>query len=189
MKRLQELREKRVKLISDARALVHAAEKREQGKRDLTDDENRQFVALLDEARDLKVDIFELEGGQRPALTTSRDVKELEQGERELSESRGRKSSPSDLGGGGNEPRKVVLAKEHRFADEVRNPVYDDIERISGRPLSIGRCLRGIMTGNWRDAEAEQRNVDRHTWLRWLFGSDAAVGRESSTYPETRPQS
>ncbi len=56
---LKELREKLLKLLNDARDITAKAEKEE---RDFTDDERDQVKQLLEEARDVKADIKNLEG-------------------------------------------------------------------------------------------------------------------------------
>ena len=134
----QKLLEKRAGLVKEARALCDAATK---AKRDLTAEEREKFDKLLAEADILK--------GQADQMTR------LEGLETELTTSRGRQTISEPLEG----PR--LLDPDGR---EIR--CLRPEERLAGlypakqaTEFRLGHFLRGLVSGNWQGAEAEQRQM------------------------------
>ncbi|MEN6486355.1 MAG: phage major capsid protein [Syntrophobacteraceae bacterium] len=65
---------------------------------------------------------------------------------------------PSISGGGGDPHRGEIrlLKREDSIADHVREELPDGIKP---EELSLGRMIRGFVTGEWHGAEAERRSV------------------------------
>ena len=145
--KLKGLRTKLDQEIAAARQLLDGAKKE---KRSLSSDEESKYASCLNAARQLKLDIENL---------PTRDAPE------------------PDIGDGAPAPAPVLLrtaegrevrslAPADRLADlpEVRASLP---EGMKPEELDFGRLLRGMVTGEWRDAQAEKRAMSI---------SDAALG-------------
>lgn len=152
---VKELLEKRTKLVADARAIYTAAES---AKREPTADERARFDAIMAEVDKLKPDLDRLGA--------------LETIEGQMAESRGRKTQSTIAGQ--EQTAKPVEWRDHEGRavrvlgkGEPLRSILKPEER-SAEPLSIGRMICGIVTGDWRGREAERRALST--------GSDTAGG-------------
>lgn len=151
-----ELRQKRGSLVAECRAILKKADK---ASRDLTAEERGNYDRLFEEVSGLK-----------GRIEREENVSDLET---ELRQRDGfdfnyhNDVGPTD--GSGNEirPRELrdlregeirVLAPNQRLADcpEVRSALSLP-DGIKPEELSLGRLVRGIVTGSWKGAEAEHR--------------------------------
>lgn len=105
MATLQEKRQKRGKLVADARKISETAEKE---KRELTKEEIERFDKLMDEERSLKDEIDQEEGRESRKRW-------LEEAERELEESRGSRPDPEDPSGRGRRGSGREEVRETRW--------------------------------------------------------------------------
>ena len=127
---VMQIRRDAKKALDEARA-IHDKAKTE--KRDLTLDEKTEYNQKMDEANQLRV---------------KADTEERRQQE-ENKTIAGGGAGPS----GSGEIR--MLRHEDRFSDHVEAGHLPDGMNISD--ISLGRMFRGMATGNWKGAEAEQR--------------------------------
>lgn len=129
MPTLNELTQKRAKLITDARAIQTAAET---AKRDMTSEENANFNRMLD------VDLGEIDKQITSTKAHEDRMRLLATEEARLSESAGRRSNPGEIAGTGNEQRgnataptelrykvgaveRVIALRGHRATTAYRN--------------------------------------------------------------------
>lgn len=99
MPTIKELNESRAKKIADARSIQDKADKDPKGKRDLTSEEANQVDGLLKEANEFKRQADDQEKGDRRR-------RELDEHERELTQSRGRQTEPEEPRGGSDPDRR-----------------------------------------------------------------------------------
>lgn len=148
-----ELRRKRASVIEQMRALINKAESE---RRDLSSDEARRYKDMEDQVRSLDGQIKREEG-----------LRGLEADLNEPLEPR-RTHVPGTVGEPSGfvdaEGREIrALKPEERMSDYLRRNRGDDFSE----PLSMGRFIRGIVTGDWKGAEAERRS---------LFAGDDIMG-------------
>lgn len=137
----------RAGLIQEAREILNKAEREGRG---LRGEEERHFNDLLGKADVIAKKIS-------PTIPTSdrASLEEIESDMRKLT------SEPVLEGPGGiinlqtgEEVR--MLRREERLADHVR---YNLPAGIQASELSLGRFVRGLVTGNWKGSEAEKRTM------------------------------
>lgn len=133
---LKEKREQRLKLVSDARALMDAAGKE---KRDLTQEESQRVDQMMDDADKLKK---EIDAADRSESRKSR----LESAEKELKESRGRHTDPENP----SDP-------ERRKGDAVELEVRGQKLRFEPGSPEHRRCQPDYLTGFRSWLRGEQR--------------------------------
>jgi HK97 family phage major capsid protein len=131
MERITELRQERSAKIEKQRKLIEKADKEDRG---MTDKEDKEFNKLDSEIDDLEAEIKSLKA-------------EIEKGKRAVEK---------ELGG--FNMNKRVLGKEDRLVDVANKDLTDGIKP---EELSLGRMVRGIVTGNWDNAQAEKRTIDQ----------------------------
>ena len=125
--KLTEIIERRAAVAAELKTLFDAAEK---AGKDLEGADLEKFNKLRDE---------------RTKLTEQEDRAKLRD---ELD----RKAEARDVESRGDEPAAYALTKEQRMADYVEKTTG---EKTAG--LSIGKVIRSILTGDWRESEAEAR--------------------------------
>lgn len=144
---LEELRRRRHDAAREARGILNAAEARTGTARELTADERSRFDALDNEITDLD---RRIRGAQ---IGGDGD----EDGQRS---GRGHESyNLLPAAGGAPEGRATLtLGREQRMSDwqHGRN-VRSEFSPEEARGFSLGRAVRGMVTGRWDDAEFEQR--------------------------------
>jgi HK97 family phage major capsid protein len=127
--KLKDLTERRAAVETEMRALYDAAET---AKEDLAGEQLEKWTTLKTELDDLKVK--ETRAMERDALDRKADGQPIE--------NRGDAAGETVFG----------LTREQRMADYLKATSGQD---ASG--LSIGRAVRGMITGSWEGAEAERR--------------------------------
>lgn len=66
--------------------------------------------------------------------------------------------------GHGGDRGKLVLGREERMTDWVaRRPNRSAFDTYEARDVSFGRLVRGMVTGEWEDAELERRALGEGT--------------------------
>jgi HK97 family phage major capsid protein len=163
-----ELRRKRVGLLEECRQLIDTAES---DKRNLTSEENGRVAVIMDKADRLAHAIKELDPTSKPLhLSSSRSLKEMQIQLKDTDHDPMKPDPNEGLSVRGNTtssatPWKTadgkelrVLQPKDRFVDSVQPSLPDGIQ---AGDLSFGRMVRGIVTGNWRGCEAEQRAVTK----------------------------
>ncbi|MDI7245856.1 MAG: phage major capsid protein [Bacillota bacterium] len=148
-----ELRQERARLLQAAQKLLDRAENEH---RDLTPSEERQFSELLGGANYLGKQIAAIEGRAVPEAWTP---EECRQAVADLSKPLGTVAARREQPGWGgladsNESGIRILRPDQRLS-EARS--YDLPDGIRADELSLGRFVRGIVTGSWQNAEAERR--------------------------------
>ena len=155
-----ERRTKRAGLVAKAHA-IHDLAKKET--RDLTTAEGEQFDSLMNEADDLA-----RQTGNLGAARTETRSKRLSQADEDLQRRDGRKvppdgtgdySAPSDrmrfLADDGQEIRALRSDEPFSSAANLRRDSLPD--GIKPEELSLGRWIKASITGDFRNARAEQR--------------------------------
>lgn len=153
MRNSAELRQERARLLETAHALLNKAEDEH---RDLTPSEERQFSELLGGVNYLAKEIAGIERRAVPEVWTA---DECRQAVADLSKPQGTVAARREQPGWGgladsNESGIRMLRPDQRLS-EARS--YDLPDGIRPDELSFGRFVRGIVTGDWRNAEAEKR--------------------------------
>lgn len=131
-------REERAELLDQQREILEAAET---DKRDLSRREAAEFDHLDAKAEDLASKIAKLER-----------------------EAEGAQPQRQVLGGNGPSAAatsQALLGREQRLADHFRPP--SSFEPHEVRDFSLGRFVRGMVTGNWDDAALERRALGEGT--------------------------
>lgn len=146
-----EMLQKRAALIKELRAMIDKAEAE---KRDLTPEEEKTYQEKIAEIDSLTNQINEEERdyGLEPLPTSSEaSLAEMEQ---DLEKSRGviAKPIPGDFFRRDDAKVKVLRSNE-KLSDLV----------MSTENLSLGRFVRGIVTGDWTGAQAELRALNEST--------------------------
>ncbi len=147
----KEKREKRARLLAEARAVLDTADREGRG---LTSAEREDYDRLFAEAQDLKEDIGRVEGqAAAEAELRQTDGPVVGPMRADDADDRGLVVGPLEQWRTATGEPVPVLGPEHRFVDlpEVRATGFAPGE------LSIGRMIRAVARGDWRDAEAERR--------------------------------
>lgn len=120
MKKIQQLREQRAKLIADARKILDAADK---VGRDMTAEEDQQFTRMMDEADGLKKEIDAMEQAEQARAaraqrvsTAEAELREFDAQSRQLLDVAG--SAAPDMPGGGQQ--SLLANPFDRATDEQR---------------------------------------------------------------------
>ncbi|NPV52644.1 MAG: phage major capsid protein [Firmicutes bacterium] len=147
-----ELRRERARLIAEGRALLNKAEKE---KRELNAAEEQRFKEILG--------AIDWMARQIGGLSTS-DQTSFDEIEAELSKSQGTivgGKEPIEGQRWYENPGEIrVLRREQKIAE---NRSYNLPDGIRPDELSLGRLLRGVVSGNWHGAEAERRALSEGT--------------------------
>ena len=130
---IRELLQRKADAVSAAKDLVANAEK---NKRSLTADERREVDGLTDYARELNVKIEEAQEKREEQRTAAavRTARDLQKG--------------------------AILRNTDKMADVMLSTPE---ERKMASDYSIGRLIRGIVTGNWDGADLERRGLSSGT--------------------------
>lgn len=142
---INEQRQKRAAITKDARTLLDKADNE---KRKLTKEEGAEFDGLMKKADEMGKDI-----GRRQNLGDTETDLEKSLGRQTSIEGPDKSNRTSEKSGPvewrDSQGRPVpVFGKEQRLLD-----YYKDDEPM----LSVGKTLRGMITGNWQDADRERR--------------------------------
>ena len=137
-KQVIQAKQKRTRLIEEAGALLEKA--KGEDRRQLTAAEGAKFDALHKEAEEIETDIKRWD---RPV-----GIQRLLRGKRGFGD--------DGIGRGLLRTGEIrALAPEDRLADVAPgDPLPDGVQP---EDLSLGRFVRGLVTGNWTNAEAEHR--------------------------------
>ena len=156
--RSMELRRERTMLVADARAIIDGSEVA--GRSDLNADEERQYRDLMAkiEALDGKIHDEESPAAARRAAGGAGDRRDrLATYEREGARPITGPIDPPGSNGRQTPASAGFLTRGQSFADAVRQmPSYRAPSSDDG-PFSLGRAVRGMVLGEWRNAEAERR--------------------------------
>jgi len=145
--------EARVELTGEMRSMLDRCDAE---RRELTASERRDYSRLEGDLDRINADIREHEAGQRRGDGAPPDI---------AAEGAPIRSSASILG-----ERGEILAPEQRVADWVRSRPQsfgerpgDDIDPEESRSFSLGRAVRGMVSGQWDGADAERRALSEGT--------------------------
>lgn len=130
-------------------ALRDMTDRCERDQRDMTKAEGEAFNRIEDAVRDFDREIAHLEVrmAQEPE-SPGRQVRQVI--ERDGDDYRARRSEP------------VLLGREQRMADLTLTG-RSSFDKSEADDFSLGRAIRGAMTGEWQDAELEQRALAEGT--------------------------
>lgn len=155
---VKELREKRAKLLAEARAILDKAEAEN---RNLSKEETRNFNALCATVDRVAGEIEAAEGrGSQVLRTTDAPFSQVEA---DLAKSLGRKSAlPGEsVEYRGAEIWRDTAGREYRVIQPNESLSLCVRESTPGGvpvdELDVGRLLRALATGDWRQAQAERR--------------------------------
>ncbi|HEX8101383.1 MAG TPA: phage major capsid protein [Solirubrobacteraceae bacterium] len=145
---LRQQRERRADLLEKMDKLHRKASDRPEGQRSFHPDEQKRWDEADAEVYRVDAQIAALEaelraGDPDPAATEMRA--------RILGGEEGRSGAgerDDDARGGGLGDRRPLLSRDQRIADRIGG---------GARDINLGGALRGMITGNWDGAEAEQR--------------------------------
>jgi HK97 family phage major capsid protein len=136
---VNDLRRERAALVKDGRSLLEAVEAKD---RALTDEEKRTDDARADKIAALGVKIDEIERDDEYPIGTV--------------------ISRMDLGTGTG--RDEYGYREVRADERFERPgSYPKINGVKQEDIDLGRALRGLLTGDWTNADAERRALAGNT--------------------------
>lgn len=142
-KLIKSLREKQAKLRTDAETLMKTSEVE---KRNLNPDEHSAIEAILTEVKDVQRSLDTAEKVYDFTANENKSARDL--------------LGRDELGTSTTSNRSIAFGIEKRMVDAVADKSSNN-GFSSG--LSIGKYIRGIVTGDWSNAEAEQRAMSIST--------------------------
>ncbi len=140
---IRQLRARRTRAVAEAQELLATSEAA--GRSNLTAEEETRFTELQGEIAQLDERIQELtERRDRTAAAAASARKVIN-------------ARPFRGDGADVDPDTVVLTREQHVSEWAEARGRNLGPSDDGRELSFGRYIRGIVTGDWSDAEAERR--------------------------------